>query len=99
MNIGPEPSRKSTYSLPRSSQMRPPLPARSITSAGMLPKLPPGITRLASSIRSATGSNALCTAMALLLLDRDEDGMAHLAADGLREMALAVRVLDQEHLA
>src|SRR5436853_228119 len=28
MNIGPEPSRKSTYSLPFSSQMRPPLPAR-----------------------------------------------------------------------
>src|SRR5260370_41673918 len=59
MNIGPDPSRKSTYSLPRSSQMRPPLPARRMTSAGMLPKLPPGSTRLASSMRSATGSRAV----------------------------------------
>src|SRR5260370_3811248 len=59
MNIGPDPSRKSTYSLPRSSQMRPPLPARRMTSAGMLQKLPPGRTRLAASMRSATGSRAV----------------------------------------
>ena len=52
MNIGPEPSRKSTYSLPASSQIRPPLPSFRITSAGMLPKLPPGSTRLACSTRS-----------------------------------------------
>src|SRR5207237_10158920 len=28
-----------------------------------------------------------------------KDGMAHLALDGARELALAVRVLDQQHLA
>src|SRR5436190_14521816 len=99
MNIGPEPSKKSTYSLPCSSQIRPPWPDRSSTSAGMLPKLPPGSTRLASSIKSATGSRAVWTAMVCSLLDGDEDRMAHLARDGLRQMALAVGVLDQEHLA
>ena len=33
------------------------------------------------------------------LLDRHEDRMAHLAFDGLRQMALAAGVLDQDHLA
>src|SRR4051812_37727997 len=102
MNIGPEPSRKSTYSLPCSSQMRPPWPERTTTSAGMLPKLPPGSTRLASSSRSATGSRAVWMAMvnsySMGLFDRHEDRMAHLARDCLGQMALAVGVLHQEHL-
>src|ERR671930_171398 len=34
-----------------------------------------------------------------VLLDRHEDGVAHLAPDRLREVALAGRILDQEHLA
>src|SRR5690349_16168208 len=56
MNIGPEPSRKSTYSRPASSQMRPPLPSFSTTSAGRLPKLPPGITFFAAVTISSRGS-------------------------------------------
>ena len=42
MNIGPEPSRKSTYSLPLTSQTRPPRPSRITMSGGRLPKLPAG---------------------------------------------------------
>jgi hypothetical protein len=64
----------------------------------MLPKLPPGRTRLASSIRSSTGLEGGLDGHEELLLDRDEDRTAHLAFDGLGEMALAVGVLDQEHL-
>src|SRR5436190_6528198 len=39
--------------------MRPPLPSFSTTSAGMLPKLPPGRTRLACSTRSLVGSRTV----------------------------------------
>src|SRR5215471_2022507 len=35
----------------------------------------------------------------MTLLDGNEDRMAHLARDRLGEMALAVGILDQEHLA
>src|SRR5690242_13555058 len=47
---------------------------------------------------TSTIIRAVATAAASLL-DGHEDRMAHLAADRLGEMALAVRVLDQEHLA
>src|SRR5258708_2420535 len=53
--MGPEPSRKSTYSLPSSSQTWPPRPSRMTMSAGMLPKLPPGRTRFAVSMSSSSG--------------------------------------------
>src|SRR6516162_1897603 len=48
-SIGPEPSKKSTYSLPLSSHTRPPCPSRITTLDATFPKVPPGRTRLAVS--------------------------------------------------
>src|SRR6516165_4090638 len=49
-SIGPEPSKKSTYSLPLSSHTRPPRPSRITTLDETFPKVPPGSTRLAFSM-------------------------------------------------
>src|ERR1700722_17130019 len=51
MNIGPEPNRKSTYSLPETSQTRPALPSPITMSEVRLPKPPPGSTRRANATR------------------------------------------------
>src|SRR5215471_3283130 len=58
-NIGPEPSRKSTYSFPLSSHTRPPRPSRITMSPGKLPKVPPGKTRFARSIIPDWGSDVI----------------------------------------
>src|SRR5579872_6035010 len=56
MNIGPEPNRKSTYSLPLTSHTRAPRPSRITMSPARLPKLPAGNTRRANSSNASSSS-------------------------------------------
>ncbi len=56
MNIGPEPSRKSTYSLPETSHTRPARPSAITMSEDRLPKLPPGNTRRARATSPSSRS-------------------------------------------
>ena len=58
-NIGPDPSKKSTYSRPSMSVTRPAWPSRMMMSPARLPKLPAGSTRLAVSITVCTGASII----------------------------------------
>ena len=51
--MGPDPRRKSTYSLPLLSQILPSFPRAIMTSLAILPKWPPGSTAWARRLKSS----------------------------------------------
>ena len=68
MSIGPEPRRKSTYSLPLTSLTRPPYPSLMTTPPNKLPRLPPGMNCFALAIKARSLSLTLRSGNLVLLL-------------------------------